>query len=186
MISILIGVIVDEADGGDSMYPKKFDRKCTDRTHLVPISRNRGETPQLPMPPKVAWPSAHDQDSQLFKSCNPYQSSISPTDAVKDPIPPKRIPLTGHGDVQPSLALSDLRGDTIKDTRFTDGGQLYPNKPCKELSLDVEDLDIPWSDLVLKERIGAGIYMYSPSPPCRTFMNAKMNVILVCRGYFPV
>lgn len=153
-----VGVIVDEADGGDSMYPKKFDRKCTDRTHLVPISRNRGETPQLPMPPKVAWPSAHDQDSQLFKSCKPYQSSISPTDAVKDPIPPKRIPLTGHGDVQPSLALSDLRGDTIKDTRFTDGGQLYPNKPCKELSLDVEDLDIPWSDLVLKERIGAGSF----------------------------
>lgn len=25
-----------------------------------------------------------------------------------------------------------------------------------DISLDVDDLDIPWSDLVLKERIGAG------------------------------
>ena len=164
MISILTGVIVDEADAGDSTYPKKFDRKITDRTHLVPIPRNRGETPQLPIAPKVAWPSAHDRESQPFKSCNPYQSSISPTDVVKDSRPLKCLPLTGHEDFQPSLGLSDSRVDTIKDSRFTDGGQLYPNKPCKELSLDVEDLDIPWSELVLKERIGAGLYVSPPHP----------------------
>ncbi|KAF2289763.1 hypothetical protein GH714_038523 [Hevea brasiliensis] len=37
-------------------------------------------------------------------------------------------------------------------------GQLVSSKTSNELSLDVEDLDIPWSDLVLKERIGAGSF----------------------------
>lgn len=37
-----------------------------------------------------------------------------------------------------------------------EGGQLIPSKPSNKLSLDMGDLDIPWSDLVLKERIGAG------------------------------
>lgn len=137
------------------MYPKKIDRKGTDRIT------------------KVAWPGDHDEDSPPFKSCKPYQSNISPTDVVKDPIPLKHIP---HGDGQPSLALSYSRGDTTKVTRYADGGQLYPNKPCKELYLEVEDLDIPWSDLVLKERIGAGMYISSKLVP---FRNAKMNFILM-------
>ncbi|XP_059667494.1 serine/threonine-protein kinase CTR1 isoform X2 [Cornus florida] len=43
-------------------------------------------------------------------------------------------------------------------SRFMEGGQLNPSKPSKELTLDVGDLDIPWSDLVLKESIGTGSF----------------------------
>ncbi|KAG6744133.1 hypothetical protein POTOM_052843 [Populus tomentosa] len=41
---------------------------------------------------------------------------------------------------------------------ISEGSQLVSGKTSDELSLDVEDLDIPWSDLVLKERIGAGSF----------------------------
>nr|XP_034909377.1 serine/threonine-protein kinase CTR1-like [Populus alba] len=41
---------------------------------------------------------------------------------------------------------------------ISEGSQLVSGKTNDELSLDVEDLDIPWSDLVLKERIGAGSF----------------------------
>ncbi|PPS05463.1 hypothetical protein GOBAR_AA15198 [Gossypium barbadense] len=39
-----------------------------------------------------------------------------------------------------------------------DSHQLLPGKPSRELALEVDDLDIPWSDLVLRERIGAGSF----------------------------
>lgn len=48
--------------------------------------------------------------------------------------------------------------DMIEGKRFVEGSQLIPSKPTRELTLDMEDLDIPWSDLVLREKIGSGIY----------------------------
>ncbi|XP_010543468.1 PREDICTED: serine/threonine-protein kinase CTR1-like isoform X2 [Tarenaya hassleriana] len=36
--------------------------------------------------------------------------------------------------------------------------QCLPTRQNRELGLDVDDLDIPWSDLVLKEKIGAGSF----------------------------
>jgi serine/threonine-protein kinase CTR1 len=46
-----------------------------------------------------------------------------------------------------------------KDSMFSEGSQLLSGKTSKELSLDAEDSDIPWNDLVLKERIGAGTFL---------------------------
>lgn len=58
------------------------------------------------------------------------------------------------------LALTNTNDDMIEGKRFVEGSQLIPSKPTRELTLDMEDLDIPWSDLVLREKIGSGI-----SPP---------------------
>lgn len=61
------------------------------------------------------------------------------------------------------LVLANPNADAIEGRRFVDGSQLVPNKPNIELGLDMEDLDIPWSDLVLKERIGSGISSSLPT-----------------------
>ncbi|PON36339.1 Serine/threonine protein kinase [Parasponia andersonii] len=81
------------------------------------------------------------------------------------------LPITGHidetsqhGNVgQPGI--EDIPSHNIVQPRTKDapvghgeGGQLIPSKPSNKLTLDVEDLDIPWSDLVVKERIGAGSF----------------------------
>ncbi|XP_070665012.1 serine/threonine-protein kinase CTR1 isoform X4 [Malus domestica] len=50
------------------------------------------------------------------------------------------------------------RVDTITGSRFVEGVQLVPSKPSRELGFDIEDLDIPWSELIIKERIGAGSF----------------------------
>uniref|UniRef100_A0A5B7AXT4 non-specific serine/threonine protein kinase n=1 Tax=Davidia involucrata TaxID=16924 RepID=A0A5B7AXT4_DAVIN len=150
------GTVID-GDAGDSMYPKQSDRKCMDRNNFAPSSSNSEEISQLSMPQKAAWSIVHDRDSQQFKSCNP-QNVLSMTNVVRDPVPLKHLPPIGHREVQPLVALSRMRVDTVKNLRFVEGGQLVPKKPSKDLMLDVEDLDIPWSDLVLKEKIGAGSF----------------------------
>lgn len=52
------------------------------------------------------------------------------------------------GNMMPSFP--DPRVNTSRDQ-----SQLVTSRP-RELPFDVEDLDIPWSDLVLKEKIGSG------------------------------
>ncbi|KAM7463833.1 hypothetical protein LguiA_031954 [Lonicera macranthoides] len=49
---------------------------------------------------------------------------------------------------------SDLRSHAVDMMRFMD----VPRRTSSELSLVEEDLDIPWSDLDLKEKIGAGSF----------------------------
>ncbi|KAF8396459.1 hypothetical protein HHK36_018081 [Tetracentron sinense] len=152
------GTAIDQEDATDPLYPKHFDRKYIDRNNLVPVSSKNDEIFLSTLPPRVAWANAHDKDSQLIKSSNPPQNVVNSKHLAKDPSPLKHIPPIGRRDVQPIFSLSVPRADTTKDHRFIEGGQLVPSKSRNELSLAVEDLDIPWSDLVLKERIGAGSF----------------------------
>lgn len=147
----------DAQDPGFSMFSKQFDKVGADRNNLVQISDKVVEISQASLPPKFVRPSAQNRDSQLIKSFNPSQNILQSTNNIKDSMP-KHVAPVGHRGVQPVLAYSDQRVDTVKDSRFPEGGQLVPSKPNKELSFDFEDLDIPWSDLVLKERIGAGSF----------------------------
>lgn len=153
---VLSGSVVEEDNTEFSMYRKQPDKKGTERNNLVQFSGNISES-QLPLPPKGGRTSAHDRDSELFKSCIPTQNMIHSMNMVKDPNPLQHILPIGHREAQPRLSLIDQRVDTSKGLRFTESGQLVPSNPSKEFTLDVEDLDIPWNDLVIKERIGAGI-----------------------------
>ncbi|KAI5319155.1 hypothetical protein L3X38_038863 [Prunus dulcis] len=138
------GSAVDEDNKEFSMYPKQLDRKITDGNNLLLVSSLNDNTS---MYAKVSQPSFEDRNPQLF---NPSQNIVHTPGMVKDPIPLKRIPPIGHRDVS--------RVDTTKGSRFVEGVQLVPSKPSKELTFDIEDLDIPWNDLVLKDRIGAGSF----------------------------
>ncbi|XP_022747277.1 serine/threonine-protein kinase CTR1-like [Durio zibethinus] len=134
------GATMDEENPGFSLYPKKIDKIGTGRNNLVQISSIMDDISQLPLPPKIARPTAHDRDSQ-------YSQSI-----IQSKNPLKRISPIGHRD------LLRATGDATKDLRFVEGSQLIPSKPSRELALEVDDFDIPWSDLVLKEKIGAGSF----------------------------
>ncbi|KAG4152149.1 hypothetical protein ERO13_D04G104400v2 [Gossypium hirsutum] len=143
------GTTTDEENFGFSLYPKKLDKIGTERNKLGQISSNMDGISQLPIPPNIARPASHDRDSQYS------QPIVHSKNIIKDSL--KRISPTGHRDV-PVVVLSEPMGDATKDSRFTEGSQLLPSKPSRELALEVDDLDIPWSDLVLRERIGAGSF----------------------------
>ena len=130
----------DEENHRFSMYPKQYDRKYTDGSFLLVPGHGDDNSPQG----KVGQPGAQDRDSQPFKTCVPSQNIMQSTPVVKGPS-------VGHGDV----------AECVKNSRFGDGGHLVTSMPSHEFGLDVEDLNIPWNDLVIKERIGAGISFLS-------------------------
>ncbi|KAM3341317.1 serine/threonine-protein kinase CTR1 isoform X1 [Capsicum galapagoense] len=110
------------------------DQNNTERKRAVPGPSNLDEISESPVPPNRR--RGHDKDRQITGICNP-QNILSSMNMDRDMAP----------------------RDIGNDMRFLEGGsQLVPTKASRELDLDIEDFDIPWEDLVLKERIGAGSF----------------------------
>ncbi|WOL03471.1 serine/threonine-protein kinase CTR1 [Canna indica] len=53
---------------------------------------------------------------------------------------------------------SDPKANMKKDFRLMEDSKQGGNKPSNDIGLAVDDLEIPWTELVLKERIGAGSF----------------------------
>ncbi|XP_022934740.1 serine/threonine-protein kinase CTR1-like [Cucurbita moschata] len=166
----LLNVVFDEAsscnysentvDGEDSalpLYLKQFDRKFTNRSNQMLVPGENDEKSIL-LHAKTSQPNSQDRDFQLLKLRDNSHNAIQPTILVEDSIPLKYVPHISRGSAQSYLDMSHPRMDSTMDVRFQQGGQLIPGTRSNTLPLGAEDLDIPWNDLVLKERIGAGSF----------------------------
>ncbi|KAK7392561.1 hypothetical protein VNO78_21004 [Psophocarpus tetragonolobus] len=125
----------------DNSSAEQFDGKCKDRNNPRPISTDGNRSSHIPLHPQNSHPTAHEQGSETYLSCNPAQNKYPPPIKYKHP---GGIPTTNE--------------NVIEDKRFVEGSQLIPSKPSRELNLDMEGLDIPWSDLILREKIGSGSF----------------------------
>ncbi|XP_071699193.1 serine/threonine-protein kinase CTR1-like [Rutidosis leptorrhynchoides] len=123
---------IGDADTGETIYPKQSDK-------VARSPSNSNESSRLP-PSKAARPKVLDKNLQPLKA---YAQNIISTSKMAN-----------DRDSQ-LYALSNTRMEVSSNQRF-DPGQA--NKASGDYTLDFEDLDIPWSDLVLKERIGAGSF----------------------------
>lgn len=80
------------------------------------------------------------------------RSMLNPVNMDEDQVLVKHVP-PFREDAQSPMT----RPDTVNDTRFlAGGGHVVSAIPSEELDLDVEEFNIPWNDLVLMEKIGAG------------------------------
>lgn len=154
---------VVDGDVGNSVYPKQ-----SDRVHQNRIS-NRDEISQLPLSPANSQINVHDKEPSVLDPSNPH-NIFSSTDVTNDLIPVKHIPPTRHKD-----NLLDPRLKTNEDLSFVGGVQLAPSK-TSELAIDVADFRIPWSDLVIKKRIGAG------TSAIKALLGVNHVVIFLCSG----
>ncbi|KAI7732406.1 hypothetical protein M8C21_019884, partial [Ambrosia artemisiifolia] len=124
-----------EGDTGDVIYSnKQSDKNHVDKNIVARSPSNSNEGSRLP-PSKAVRPKGHDRNLQHPKAY--AQNMMGTTKMIKD---------------SQSHALSNTRMEVAGYQRFG-GGQ--PNKASEDFTLDFEDLDIPWSDLDLKEKIGA-------------------------------
>ncbi|XP_055807072.1 serine/threonine-protein kinase CTR1-like isoform X2 [Solanum dulcamara] len=147
-----LNLLFDDSPAADGDTGQS-DRSCIDRNNAVSSSSNHDEISQLPLPPLNAWKKGRDKESQLSKMYNPPRI-LNPVNMDKDLVLVKHVPPIRE-DAPPLMA----RADTVKDTRFLgEGGHVISAIPSEELALDVEEFNIPWNDLVLREKIGAGSF----------------------------
>ncbi|KAG4970638.1 hypothetical protein JHK85_037059 [Glycine max] len=145
--------VVANGDSGFSIS-EQFDGKCKDSSNPRPISSDSNRSSHLPLHPQDSHPSSREQGSETYQSCNAPQNIVDST-LGKYPPPIKHKRPAG---IPTPLALTNTNDDMIEGKRFVEGSQLIPSKHARELNFDMEDLDIPWSDLVLREKIGSGSF----------------------------
>ncbi|OAY38948.1 serine/threonine-protein kinase CTR1 isoform X2 [Manihot esculenta] len=129
-------------DDTNSVTSTDHDEKSSqtllkDSKNLVPTSSNNlGALP--PLLKRVATNITHGKDLGVF-------NSSSESDKAKRPIPPVSV-------------FFNPKSDVSNYQLFLEANQSFASKSSSELHLDEDDLDIPWSELDLKEKIGEGSF----------------------------
>ncbi|XP_042045966.1 serine/threonine-protein kinase CTR1-like isoform X2 [Salvia splendens] len=126
-----------------------------DRTSCLPSSSNRENISITPQYATNSWIKVHGQN-QLLSRPSDFQKVMGSSYTFEHPIPLKLLPHTGHETAQ-FVPFMNPRIERSKNARFGEGGQLVPCE-SSEYIFYVDDLNIPWSNLVLKEIIGAGSF----------------------------
>ncbi|GAB2229600.1 hypothetical protein Drorol1_Dr00013847 [Drosera rotundifolia] len=136
-------------DAQDIVYDKPSDAIVPERKASNPMVDYEASVLQLPS--NATQAAGPGRDSHMFEFSSPPQNISRATNAVKETVAP-----SGQKGFQQYFPFS--RGVVPKDNMLYESNQKVPLKTNRDIDLDMEDLDIPWSDLILKERIGAGSF----------------------------
>ncbi|GAA0169518.1 non-receptor serine/threonine protein kinase [Lithospermum erythrorhizon] len=103
----------------------------------------------------VAGPSNKDETSLLPKEAHIPREYDRPNILNAANVPRETI---GQPDIRQLVAVSDPRVVPTSDLRLLEDRAAFIAKCSEEFNFGIEALDIPWSDLVLREKIGAGSF----------------------------
>ncbi|CAL9107908.1 unnamed protein product, partial [Musa textilis] len=153
------GAAVAQGDATDPSSPRPFDEKSMEMSSspLRGIGTEFSDLSQ-PLGQKVAWPDGDTNVAKLKKMLNPSQNVISPALLEQDVAQLKLTSQAGCREVPQIIHPADLKAEKKKDFRFIEDSRKGGNRSNNDISLAVDDLSIPWSELILKERIGAGSF----------------------------
>ncbi|OAY64383.1 Serine/threonine-protein kinase CTR1 [Ananas comosus] len=101
---------------------------------------------------RIAQPHGQHGDLQPKKLCNSSQNIVSSEQIAQD---------QSHADVMnvsPILPFKDIKADKNTNFDVREENHFGQCSALNDISLAVDDLMIPWSELVLKEKIGAGSF----------------------------
>ncbi|XP_011625984.1 serine/threonine-protein kinase CTR1 isoform X2 [Amborella trichopoda] len=155
---IFDGLSTGRGSGQEDALPmKNFDSKYPDTMCMSHVFSSGDEVSQ------PALIQLHNRGINEAKPSDEWfnrrqLTGIHFNDSGNDSVPLQHIQPHGHRNVPQILALVDQTIDKGKDLRLNDPVRMIPSKSSRELPLAVDELDIPWSDLLLKERIGAGSF----------------------------
>ncbi|XP_072979871.1 uncharacterized protein [Typha angustifolia] len=161
-----LNLIFDDASAGagvggedDQSSAKRQDEMYEGVNYCPPGTNSETKISNLPQDAqKIVIPSCPEAISYLPKKHDLSQKLISSEPTRQDEAQVKFSPLDGHGKVLPLIPSSNLKSDKKKDFRFVEDHQRGRNRSNSDITFAVDDLDIPWNELVLKEKIGAGSF----------------------------
>ncbi|KAG4148496.1 hypothetical protein ERO13_D05G289200v2 [Gossypium hirsutum] len=127
---------------------KAFDRNYFNKNNPFSTLSNNKESSLSPLHQSTLWNIGCDKDLQMLNSSKLFPKAINSTHLIRSPPLPSSVTSHMHKDVYQAFPYSDPMQCTINFKQSDD----------PVMSFDQEDLNIPWSELVLKERIGAGSF----------------------------
>ncbi|XP_039120055.1 serine/threonine-protein kinase CTR1 [Dioscorea cayenensis subsp. rotundata] len=139
---------------------KNYDEKYVDVKYFSPVTSSDIEVfeaadthgKRVAPPVTAAGISTVQKGQNLLETTETVEYMAYEADRLKP------IKKDGNKDVSPLLPAVDPKADKNKDSVFTDEHRQVRNKPNNDIALAMDGLNIPWAELILKERIGAGSF----------------------------
>lgn len=129
---------------------KAFNMNYFNKNNLVSALSNNNESSVPPLYQRTTWNISCDKDLQKQNPSNLFPKAINSTMLIRSPLLPSSAPSRVQNYAYQPLLFSDPRQPAANSMMFNQSNKLV-------MSIDLEDLNITWSELVLKEKIGAGI-----------------------------
>ncbi|KAK8643299.1 hypothetical protein V6N13_012602 [Hibiscus sabdariffa] len=126
---------------------KTFDTNYFNKNNLV-STLNNNESSVSPLHQRTTRNIGCDRDLQMQNSSILFPKTINSTDLIRSPLLPSSVTSYMHKDVYQAMPFSDPRQSTMNFKQSDDPVMCF----------DQENLNIPWSELVLKEKVGAGSF----------------------------
>ncbi|KAI4998807.1 hypothetical protein ZWY2020_054149 [Hordeum vulgare] len=131
-----------------SSVAKQYFSDCHS-LNLLFSDASTGASSGAAVPVDQMYSKKHDAGDGIANSWVPVKGqAIANPDIILPEAPREILPL---------MTPSNLTADKKKEFQLIEGNQ-YLRSTVSDLSLAVDDLIIPWSELVLKEKIGAGSF----------------------------
>ncbi|XP_061975815.1 serine/threonine-protein kinase CTR1-like isoform X5 [Populus nigra] len=157
-----LNLVFDNLSSGPTIHEddRFISRLGKDMKNLPPTSSNKHEAFLSPLHQGVAQNIMHDMDLQAPNSYNPFLNVVKTENFVEGPnegpnVPSSILPVKKkHTDP----VISNPKPVATNNLLFMEINQTIPSKSNNQLHLEEEDLDVPWSELLLKKKIGSGIF----------------------------
>ncbi|KAJ6892567.1 hypothetical protein NC651_025693 [Populus alba x Populus x berolinensis] len=153
-----LNLVFDNPSSGTTIHEddKFISRLGKDMKNLPPTSSNKHEASLSPLHQGVAQNIMHDIDLQAPNSYNPFLNVVNTKNFVEGPNVPSSILPVKKKHTDP--VISNPKPVTTNNLLFMEINQTILSKSNNQLHLEEEDLDVPWSELLLKKKIGSGIF----------------------------
>ncbi|XP_002530885.3 serine/threonine-protein kinase CTR1 [Ricinus communis] len=151
--SQLLNLAFDDTPSGTIDQDDKNSKTVIkDNKNLIPNSSNSHDASTPPLLKRVAGNITNASGLHAVNSSS-KSNSLS-----KDLILPNPALPIMHRDPYSISVTSNPKPDATNNQLFLDANQSFVSRSSSELHLEEEDLDIPWSELVIKEKIGEGSF----------------------------
>ncbi|KAH8497436.1 hypothetical protein H0E87_019920 [Populus deltoides] len=153
-----LNLVFDNPSSGTTIHEddRFISRLGKDMKNLPPTSSNKHEASLSPLHQGVAQNIMHDMDLQAPNSYNPFLNVVKTKNFVEGPNVPSSILPVKKKHTDP--VISNPKPVATNNLLFMEINQTILSKSNNQLHLEEEDLDVPWSELLLKKKIGSGIF----------------------------
>ncbi|PNT18311.1 hypothetical protein POPTR_010G234700v4 [Populus trichocarpa] len=153
-----LNLVFDNPSSGTTIHEddRFISRLGKDMKNLPPTSINKHEASLSPLHQGVAQNIMHDMDLQAPNSYNPFLNVVKTKNFVEGPNVPSSILPVKKKHTDP--VISNPKPVATNNLLFMEINQTILSKSNNQLHLEEEDFDVPWSELLLKKKIGSGSF----------------------------
>ncbi|KAI5575438.1 hypothetical protein BDE02_10G210600 [Populus trichocarpa] len=153
-----LNLVFDNPSSGTTIHEddRFISRLGKDMKNLPPTSSNKHEASLSPLHQGVAQNIMHDMDLQAPNSYNPFLNVVKTKNFVEGPNVPSSILPVKKKHTDP--VISNPKPVATNNLLFMEINQTILSKSNNQLHLEEEDFDVPWSELLLKKKIGSGSF----------------------------